>query len=79
MSQLANKRQGIYPWVAVLVLLSKCKVTVVAEYAMRDPSRPNGVAQNQLLEAQPADLQSSLPSIEAIGRALAGDRGSEEA
>ncbi len=55
------------------LLLCKSRNKVVAEYALRDLSKPIGVAEYQLVEALPADLQSSLPSIEAIEQALADD------
>ena len=54
------------------LLLCKGKNEVVAEYALRDNNRPIGVAQYQLMESLPAELQSSLPSIEQIERELAG-------
>ncbi len=52
------------------LLLCKSKNKVVAEYALRDSSKPIGVAEYQLLEALPAELQTSLPSIDAIEQAL---------
>ena len=52
------------------LLLCKSKNKVVAEYALRDINKPMGVAEYQLLEALPADLQTSLPSIEDIEKAL---------
>ena len=55
------------------LLLCKSKNKVVAEYALRDSSKPIGVAEYQLIESLPADLQTSLPSIEAIEQALIGD------
>lgn len=61
------------------LLLCKSKNKVVAEYALRDLSKPIGVADYQLIEALPADLQTSLPSIEAIEQALADDTGSDDA
>jgi predicted nuclease of restriction endonuclease-like (RecB) superfamily len=57
------------------LLLCKSKNKVVAEYALRDSSKPIGIAEYQLIEALPADLQTSLPSIEAIEQALAGGSG----
>ncbi len=60
------------------LLLCKSKNKVVAEYALRDSSKPIGVAEYQLLEALPADLQTSLPSIEAIEQALIGGAGGDE-
>jgi predicted nuclease of restriction endonuclease-like (RecB) superfamily len=55
------------------LLLCKTQNRVVAEYALRDSNKPIGVAEYQLLAALPAELQSSLPSIEQIERELAGD------
>jgi predicted nuclease of restriction endonuclease-like (RecB) superfamily len=54
------------------LLLCKTQNRVVAEYALRDSNKPIGVAEYQLLEALPAELQTSLPSIEQIERELAG-------
>jgi predicted nuclease of restriction endonuclease-like (RecB) superfamily len=57
------------------LLLCKSKNKVVAEYALRDSSKPIGIAEYQLIEALPVDLQTSLPSIEAIEQALATEAG----
>jgi len=53
------------------LLLCKSKNKVVAEYALGDKSQPMGVAEYKLLESLPAELQTSLPSIELIERELA--------
>jgi predicted nuclease of restriction endonuclease-like (RecB) superfamily len=55
------------------LLLCKSKNKVVAEYALRDNSRPLGIAEYQLLADLPERLQISLPSIEDIERELQGD------
>ena len=55
------------------LLLCKSKNKVVAEYALRDKTQPIGVAEYQLIESLPAELQTSLPSIEQIEQALAAD------
>ena len=55
------------------LLLCRSKNKVVAEYALRTNAQPLGVAEYKLLESLPAELQTSLPSIEQIERALAGD------
>lgn len=55
------------------LLLCKSKNKVVAEYALRDKTQPLGVAEYQLVESLPPELQTSLPSIEQIERELAGD------
>ena len=57
------------------LLLCKSKNKVVAEYALRDNSKPIGVAEYQLVESLPPELQTSLPSIEQIERELAADDG----
>lgn len=54
------------------LLLCKSKNKVVAEYALRNMNKPLGVADYQLVESLPPDLQTSLPSIEQIERELAG-------
>lgn len=53
------------------LLLCKSKNEVVAEYALRDSAKPMGVAECQLRAALPAELQSTLPSIEQIEQELA--------
>ncbi len=54
------------------LLLCKSKNKIVAEYALGDKSQPMGVAEYKLLESLPAELQTSLPSIEQIERELGG-------
>ncbi len=63
------------------LLLCKSKNRVVAEYALRDNTRPIGVAEYQLVESLPTELQTSLPSIEQIERELSegGESTEEEA
>lgn len=60
------------------LLLCKSKNKVVAEYALRDKAQPLGVAEYQLVESLPPELQTSLPSIEQIERELAGDGAAAE-
>ncbi len=54
------------------LLLCKSKNKVVAEYALRNVNKPLGVADYQLVESLPPELQTSLPSIEQIERELGG-------
>lgn len=58
---------------AIGLLLRKSKNKVVAEYALRDSARPISVAEYQLVESLPVELQTSQPSIEQIERELAKD------
>jgi len=60
------------------LLLCKTKNKVVAEYALGDKTQPMGIAEYRLVESLPAELQTSLPSIEEIEQALANDAGAEE-
>jgi predicted nuclease of restriction endonuclease-like (RecB) superfamily len=48
------------------LLLCKTKNRVIAEYALRDAKKPMGVAEYQLVHALPAQLETSLPSIEQL-------------
>lgn len=57
------------------LLLCKSKNKVVAEYVLRNNAQPLGVAEYQLVESLPAELQTSLPSIEQIERELEGHTG----
>ncbi|HEK1008806.1 TPA: DUF1016 family protein [Pseudomonas putida] len=68
-AQLKHPQDG--PTIGLLLCKSKNKV--VAEYALRDNARPIGVAEYQFVESLPAELQTSLPSIEQIERELASD------
>lgn len=52
------------------LLLCKSKNKVVAEYALGDKTQPMGIAEYKLLESLPAELQTSLPSIEQIENEL---------
>ena len=54
------------------LLLCKNKNKVVAEYALRSSTQPIGVAEYQLMESLPVEMQTSLPSIELIERELGG-------
>jgi predicted nuclease of restriction endonuclease-like (RecB) superfamily len=54
------------------LLLCKSKNKVVAEYALGDRTQPMGIAEYKLLESLPAELQTSLPSIEQIENELGG-------
>jgi len=60
------------------LLLCKSKNKVVAEYALSDKSQPMGIAEYKLLQSLPAELQTSLPSIEQIEQELASDAGRDD-
>lgn len=48
------------------LLLCKTKDKIKAEYALRDINKPIGISDYELGQALPANLRSSLPSIEEI-------------
>ncbi len=72
-SQVKSEHDG--PTIGLL--LCKTQNRVVAEYALRDSNKPIGVAEYQLINALPKELQTSLPSIEQIERELGSASGSE--
>jgi len=57
------------------LLLCKSQNRVVAEYALKDIAKPIGVAEYQLIEALPKELETSLPSIERIEAELSQAEG----
>jgi len=44
---------------------------VVVEYALRDVSKPLGVAEYRLAQALPTELRGALPSVEELEAELA--------
>ena len=52
------------------LLLCKSRDKVVAEYALRDMNKPIGVAEYELMQSLPNELQTDLPRIEDIEREL---------
>jgi predicted nuclease of restriction endonuclease-like (RecB) superfamily len=57
------------------LLLCKTKNRIIAEYALRDVSKPMGVAEYQLVGALPPLLEAELPSVEQIERELRASEG----
>ena len=48
------------------IVLCKTKNRIIAEYALRDMSKPIGVSEYKFTEAIPEELKSSLPTIEEL-------------
>lgn len=48
------------------LILCKDKNRLVAEYALKDTTKPMGISEYRLVESVPENLQGSLPSIEQI-------------
>jgi len=57
------------------LLLCKTRNKIIAEYSLRDTSKPIGIAEYQLAHAIPAHMEDKLPSIESIERELASELG----
>ena len=52
------------------LILCRSKVGVVAEYALRDMTKPIGLAEYKLNESLPDDIKTALPTIEQIEEEL---------
>ncbi len=50
------------------IILCKGRNEVIVEYALRDSSKPMGVAQYQLSQALPPQLEEALPTVEEFAR-----------
>lgn len=59
-----------YDNAAIGLILCKTKNKIVAEYALRDTSKPIGIAEYKIAEMLPDDIKGTLPSIEEIENAL---------
>ena len=64
---------------AIDLILCRSKVGVVGEYALRDLTKPIGLATYRLQEALPENLQTALPTIEALEAELTKDFGEDDA
>ncbi len=53
------------------ILICKSKSKTVVEYALRESSKPIGVATYRIVSSVPAELRNDLPSPEQIERLLA--------
>lgn len=77
LSAIDRDMKGEHDNPTIGLLLCKTKNKVVAEYALGDKTQPMGIAEYRLEESLPAELQTSLPSIEAIEQALADEAADE--
>lgn len=60
------------------LILCKSKNNILAEYALRDMTKPIGLAEYRLRDALPENLQTALPTIEELEAELAKDLGGED-
>jgi predicted nuclease of restriction endonuclease-like (RecB) superfamily len=52
------------------IILCKTKNKIIAEYALRDTSKPIGIAEYKIAQQLPPDIKGELPSIEELEREL---------
>lgn len=62
--------KGQYDEPTIGLILCKTKDKIVAEYALRDTSKPIGIAEYKIAEMLPEDIKGELPSIEEIEQKL---------
>lgn len=55
------------------LILCKKNNKIIAEYALKDNSKPIGIAEYKIVESMPKNLKSSLPSIEEIEKELSNE------
>ncbi|MBX9890460.1 MAG: DUF1016 domain-containing protein [Amoebophilaceae bacterium] len=60
------------------LILCRSKVGVLAEYALRDMTKPIGLAAYRLEDALPENLKTALPTIEELEDELAKDLGGDD-
>jgi predicted nuclease of restriction endonuclease-like (RecB) superfamily len=60
------------------LILCRSKVGVLAEYALRDMTKPIGLAEYKLTESLPENLKTSLPTIEELEAELSKNLGDED-
>jgi hypothetical protein len=63
-----EKFPGENPPIGIIICREKNKTIV--EYALRNATRPLGVATYSVVQSLPEDLQADLPSPQAIARLL---------
>jgi len=61
------------------LILCKSKNKVLAEYTLRDMTKPIGLAEYRLTESLPENIKTTLPTIEELEAELSKDLGEEKA
>ena len=62
------KQEGDKPSIGIILCKSKDKV--IAEYALKDMSKPMGISEYKIVRAIPKGLKTSLPTIDALEKEL---------
>ena len=66
------KKDGDNP--SIGLLLCKSKNDLVAEYALKDMSKPMGVSEYRVTSNLPEDLSKQLPSVEDIQKRISNTK-----
>lgn len=61
-----DQLRGEFDEPAIGIILCKTKNKTIAEYALRDSSKPIGIAEYKIAEQLPEDIKGELPSIEEL-------------
>ncbi|HSH64802.1 MAG TPA: PDDEXK nuclease domain-containing protein, partial [Bacteroidia bacterium] len=61
-----DQLKGEFDQPSIGLILCKTKNKIVAEYALRDTSKPIGIAEYKIRQMLPEDIKGELPSIEEI-------------
>ncbi|MCU0419830.1 MAG: PDDEXK nuclease domain-containing protein [Cyclobacteriaceae bacterium] len=65
-----DKLKGPMDEASIGLILCKTKNKIIAEYALRDTSKPIGIAEYRINERLPEDIKGELPSIEELEQKL---------
>ena len=57
-------------WYHNIALMDKVKNNVVAEYSLKDISKPIGVSEYKITSSLPDNLEKQLPSVEEIQKRI---------
>jgi len=63
------RNEGDNPTIGLILCREKDRI--VAEYTLRDITKPLGIAEYKLLEQLPSEFQSNLPSLEELESSIA--------
>ena len=77
-SVVDDQLRHVYDAPTLGLILCQSKDRIIAEYALRDVQKPIGVADYEFTRALPAEMASSLPSIEELEAELSRELASEE-
>lgn len=62
--------RGRYDEASIGLILCKTNNKIVAEYALRDTTKPIGIAEYKISQKLPVNIKGKLPSIEAIQKSM---------